>query len=113
MSYNTHSLCLSLVTMAEYVQVYPEESISTMAETITVESRKKVGVEETVVWKEDKELPKQIIPEQKMSQPVRERGDDCFFLLDVVPRENVRVSSYPQPSNILPVVTFLQLFNSL
>ncbi|XP_045901680.1 uncharacterized protein LOC123968783 isoform X1 [Micropterus dolomieu] len=71
------------VTMAEYVQVYPEESISTMAETITVESRKKVGVEETVVWKEDKELPKQIIPEQKMSQPVRERVIPFEIIPDV------------------------------
>lgn len=71
--------------MAEYVRVYPEERISTVAETITVVSRKEVVVEEIVVQKEDKKLPKQIIPEQKISQPVRER-DDWFLLLDVVSR---------------------------
>ncbi|XP_044063520.1 uncharacterized protein LOC122881404 isoform X14 [Siniperca chuatsi] len=82
------------VTVAECVQVYPEESISTVAQTITVESRKEVVFEETVVQKEDKKLPKQIIPEQKISQPVREireRDDDCFLLLDVVPRETAYV----------------------
>ncbi|XP_070767718.1 uncharacterized protein [Enoplosus armatus] len=75
------------VTTAEYVQVYPEESISAVAETVTVESRKEVVVEETVVQKDDKRLPKQIISEQKISQPVTERDDDWFVLLDVIPRE--------------------------
>lgn len=77
-----------LVTIAEYVQVYPEESTSTGVEAaVVVESRKEVVVEEIVVQKTDKKLPKQIIPEQKISQPVRERDDDWFLLLDVVPRE--------------------------
>lgn len=67
--------------MAEYVEVAPEESISTAAETMTVESRKEVIVEELVVYKEDGGL-------QEVSQPVRERDDDDWFLLlDVVPRE--------------------------
>lgn len=81
---------MSLVPTAEYVQVYHEERISTVAETITVESRKEVVVEEIVVQKEDKKLPKQIIPQQKISQPVRER-DDWLLLLDVVPRETAYV----------------------
>nr|XP_040021534.1 uncharacterized protein LOC120810753 isoform X7 [Gasterosteus aculeatus aculeatus] len=69
------------VTVAEYVEVAPEESISTAAETMTVESRKEVIVEELVVYKEDGGL-------QEVSQPVRERDDDDWFLLlDVVPRE--------------------------
>lgn len=72
--------------MVEYVQVYPEESVSTVAETITVESRKEAVVKETVVQKEDR-------GQQKVSQPVRERDDDWFLLLDVVPRE----TSYVPP----------------
>lgn len=76
--------------MAEYVQVYLEERVSTVAETITV-SRKEVVVQETVVQKEDKMLSKQMFPEQKISQPVRERDDDWFLLLDVVPRETAYV----------------------
>lgn len=91
MSYNTHPFCVSLVTMAEYVQVYPEERISTVAKTITEESGKEVVVQETVVHKEDKKLPKQIIPEQKISQPIRQRDDDWFLLLDLVPRETAYV----------------------
>lgn len=82
---------MSLVTKAEYVQVYPEESISTVTETIR-ESRKEVVVEEIVVQKEEKKLPKQIIPvQQKISLPVREIDDDWFLLLDVVPRETAYV----------------------
>ncbi len=63
-----------------------------MVETITVESRKKVVVEEIVVQKEEKKPPKQLIPEQKISQPVRERDDDWFPLLDVVSRETAYIS---------------------
>lgn len=83
LSYNIYSLCLLLVTVAKYSQVYPEDRISTVMETITVESRKEFVVEETVVPK----FPKQIIPEQKISQPVSEREDDWFVLLDVAARE--------------------------
>ncbi|XP_070690933.1 uncharacterized protein [Pempheris klunzingeri] len=87
------------VTMADYVQVYPEERVSTVAETITVESRKEVVIQETVA---DKMLPKQIIPEQ----PVRERDDDWFVLLDVVPRETAYVPpvSVAAMSQIYPSV---------
>jgi len=92
-SYSAHSLSLSLVTLAEYVQVYPEESVSAVAETIAVESKKEVVVEVTVVQKEEKKLPMQIVPEMKISQPVRERDDDWFLLLDVVPRQ----TSYVPP----------------
>ncbi len=75
---------------AEYIQVYPEERISTVAETVTVVSRKEVVVEEIVLQKEDKKLPKQIIPEQKIPQPLTGK-DDWFLLLDVVPRETAYV----------------------
>ncbi|XP_078109293.1 uncharacterized protein LOC144519766 isoform X4 [Sander vitreus] len=87
------------VTMVEYVQVYPEESVSTVAETITVESRKEAVVEEIVVQKEDR-------GQQKVSQPVRERDDDWFLLLDVVPRETSYVPpvSLAVPSQIHPSV---------
>ncbi|CAK6960487.1 uncharacterized protein LOC128367095 [Scomber scombrus] len=92
------------VTMAEYVQVYPKESIFTVAKTVVVVSRKEVVVEKMMVQKEDKKLPKQIIPEQKISQPVRERDDDWFQLLDVVPRETSFVPpvSLPLPAKIYP-----------
>ncbi|XP_028436506.1 titin-like isoform X10 [Perca flavescens] len=87
------------VTMVEYVQVYPEESVPTVAETITVESRKEAVVEEIVVQKEDR-------GQQKVSQPVRERDDDWFLLLDVVPRETSYVPpvSLAVPSQIHPSV---------
>lgn len=91
MSYNTCSLCLTLVTVAKYAQVYPEDSISTVVETIPLESRMEVVVEETVVQREDMKLPKQIILEQTLSQSVRERDDDWFLLQDVVPRETAYV----------------------
>lgn len=67
--------------MAEYIQVYPEESVSTVAETRT---RKKVVVEEIVVQKADRE-------QQEISQPVRQRDDDWYLLLDVVPRKTAYV----------------------
>ncbi|XP_036930180.1 titin-like isoform X4 [Acanthopagrus latus] len=84
------------VTVAKYSQVYPEERISTVMETITVESRKEFVVEETVVPK----FPKQIIPEQKISQPVSEREDDWFVLLDVAARE----TSFVPPATMLAQV---------
>ncbi|XP_039973220.1 uncharacterized protein LOC120783904 isoform X3 [Xiphias gladius] len=94
------------VTMAEYVKVYPEESSSAMVETIAVESKKEVVVEEALGQKEEKKLPIQIVPELKISQPVRERDDDWFLLLDVVPRETSYVPqvSLAVPSQIYPSV---------
>lgn len=82
---------MTLVTVAKYAQVYPEDSISTVVETIPLESRMEVVVEETVVQREDMKLPKQIILEQTLSQSVRERDDDWFLLQDVVPRETAYV----------------------
>nr|XP_046256671.1 uncharacterized protein LOC124065372 isoform X14 [Scatophagus argus] len=94
------------VTTDEYVQVYPGESISALVETISVESRKEVVVDETVMQKEDKKLPAQIIPEQKISPPVRERDDDWFLLLDVISREAPYVPpvSLAEPSQMYPSV---------
>ncbi|XP_075964987.1 uncharacterized protein LOC142969175 isoform X5 [Anarhichas minor] len=84
------------VTMAEYVQVYPEESTSTVAETITIESREEVVGEEIVVQKDDR-------GQQEMSQPVRERDDDWCLLLEVVPRETAFV---PPVSLAVPSLTY-------
>lgn len=78
------SLCLTLVAMAEFAQVYPEDSISTVAETIALASRSEVVVEE---MREDVKLSEQITLEQRTFPSVRERDDDWFLLLDVVPRE--------------------------
>lgn len=77
--------------MAKYAQVYPEESISTVAETMLLESRMEVVVEGIVVQKEDMKLPKPIILERKLSQSVIKRDDDWFLLLDVVPRETTYI----------------------
>nr|XP_033496144.1 uncharacterized protein LOC117265653 isoform X2 [Epinephelus lanceolatus] len=87
------------VTKAEYVQVYPEERISTVAEMRTVESRKEVVVEEMVVQTEER-------AQQKISQPVIERDDDWFLLLDVVPRGTAYIPPVPPaiPSQIYPSV---------
>ncbi|XP_018543577.2 uncharacterized protein LOC108890900 isoform X12 [Lates calcarifer] len=87
------------VTVAEYVQVYPEEGVSAAAKTIAVELRKEVVIEETVMQREEKKLPTQIIPELKIPQPVRERDDDWFVLLDVIPRE----TSYVPPVSLASV----------
>ncbi|XP_030013889.1 uncharacterized protein LOC115435549 isoform X3 [Sphaeramia orbicularis] len=81
------------VSMADYDQGYAEETIST--ETVIVESRRKVVVEEIMIQKKEKELPKQIIPQKKVSQPVRQRDDDWYVLLDVTPRETVYVPPVP------------------
>lgn len=48
-------------------------------------------VEEDVVQRDDLRLPAQIIVEQRPPQPVRDRDDDWFLLLDVVPREKTYV----------------------
>ena len=88
MTHSAHSLSLSLVTM---VQVYPEESISAVAEMIAVESKKEVVIEDIVMQEEERKPPMQFISEPKISQPVRARDDDWFLLLDVVPRETTYV----------------------
>ncbi|TNN78450.1 Protein 4.1 [Liparis tanakae] len=87
------------VTVAECVQVCPEGSISTAAGTITIESRREVIGEEVVVHQDHK-------GEQKLSQPVGEREDDWFLLLDVVPRESAVVPpvSLALSSHVYPVV---------
>lgn len=87
MTYNVPSLFLLSVNISQYVEVYPGESISVLAEAIAVESKKVFVVEETVVQKEEKKAPLQINPEPKIFQPERERDDDWFLLLDVVSRE--------------------------
>ncbi|XP_058503645.1 uncharacterized protein LOC131471230 isoform X5 [Solea solea] len=81
------------VTVAEYVQVYPEESSIS-----AVELKKKVVVID-ILQKEEKKLPIQIIPELKTSPLERERDDDWFLLLDVVPRE---MSHVPPVSVAVP-----------
>ena len=104
-SYSAHSYSFTLVTTTEYVQVHPGKVISAVAETIAVESRKVVVVEEAMVQTGGKMLPTQIIPEMKISQPVRKRDDDWFVLLDVVPRE----TSYVPPGTCslhMPVFSF-------
>lgn len=75
---------MSLVTKEEYVQVYPEESVSAVVEVKT-ETRQEVIVEEITVQKG--EVKRQITPQQQISPPVTERDDDWFVLLNVVPRE--------------------------
>ncbi|XP_029927918.1 titin-like isoform X2 [Myripristis murdjan] len=84
------------VTREEYVQVYPEESVSAVVEVKT-ETRQEVIVEEIMVQKG--EVKRQITPQQQISPPVTERDDDWFVLLDVVPRE---VSYSPPVSQAVP-----------
>nr|XP_029133799.1 uncharacterized protein LOC109986625 isoform X8 [Labrus bergylta] len=84
---STRETYVQQVTAEEYV---PEESISVQSDIIKVASREKVVVEEIagiVLEKEDKNLSEQILPEQKIPEAVRERDDDWFLLLDVIPRE--------------------------
>ncbi|XP_035020391.2 uncharacterized protein LOC118114199 isoform X4 [Hippoglossus stenolepis] len=96
----------AFVPQVTMVQVYPEESISAVAEMIAVESKKEVVIEDIVMQKEEKKLPMQFISELKISQPVRARDDDWFLLLDVVPRETTYVPpvSLAVPSQIYPSV---------
>ncbi|KAK2844434.1 hypothetical protein Q5P01_011093 [Channa striata] len=84
---------------------HPEESISPVAETIALESNKNVVGEEVVVLKEEKKPPILIIPELKISQPLTERDDDWFLLLDV-PRKTPHVlpGGLAVPSQIYPSV---------
>ncbi|XP_068999114.1 uncharacterized protein [Embiotoca jacksoni] len=84
------------VSTAEYVQIYHRESISTVTEAAAAESRREVVVETIVMRKEDEKPPEQIIPEQKTFQPVRERDDDWFLLLDLVSKE----TSYVPPVSV-------------
>ncbi|CAB1334796.1 unnamed protein product [Coregonus sp. 'balchen'] len=66
------------------VQVYVEETISSMVKVMTVEQREETTVtvvEEMELQQEERHL------EQKPSQSQREVEDDWFVLLDVVPRE--------------------------
>lgn len=85
--------------MAEYAQTYPGKTISAVTETIAVESKNKVVVEVIAVQREEMRLPVQIVPEMKVSQPVREDAD-WSKLLDVVARETSYVAPGTQPSNI-------------
>lgn len=71
---------LSIVSMAEYTQVYERESISTVTGV--------QAVVDIVMQKEDVRLP-----EQKVIQPAREREDDWFLLLDVVSKKTPVVPS--------------------
>lgn len=89
MSKYRKSISLSSVVMEEeHVQIYPEASVSTVVEMIAVEIRQEIIAEEITVLKEDKRTPRQIILEQKLpAQPLRERDDDWFVLLDGVSRE--------------------------
>lgn len=87
--------------MAEYGQGYAEETIST--ETVIAESRREVVVEQIMIQKKEKEIPKQIILQQKVSQPVRQRDDDWYVLLDVAPKEAVYV---PPGTNLFPHIFF-------
>ncbi|XP_029360050.1 titin homolog isoform X2 [Echeneis naucrates] len=80
------------VTVAEYAEVYTEE-------TIAVESKKKVVVEMIAEQEEEKMLPVQVVSVMKKSEPLRERDDDWFLLLDVAPRQ---ISYVPQVSVPVP-----------
>ncbi|CAB1416778.1 unnamed protein product [Pleuronectes platessa] len=96
----------AFVPQVTMLQVYPEESISAVAEMIALESKKEVVIEDVVMQMEERKLPMQLISELKISQPVRARDDDWFLLLDVVPRETTYVPpvSLAVPSQIYPSV---------
>ncbi|XP_071025921.1 uncharacterized protein [Oncorhynchus clarkii lewisi] len=89
-------------SLQEQVQVYVDETISSMVKVMTVVQREETRV--TVV--EEMELQKdQSRLEQKLSQ--REMEDDWFVLLDIVPREpsvipsasvEERIPVYPEES---------------
>lgn len=86
-SYNIFH-CLTSVAMADFELVYPEDRIPTVAETKALASRSEVIVEE---MREDEKLPEQITTEQRTFQSFRDRDDDWFLLLDVVPRETAYI----------------------
>ncbi|XP_045553526.1 uncharacterized protein isoform X2 [Salmo salar] len=92
------------LTEQEQVQVYVEETISSMVKVMTVVQREETRV--TVV--EEMELQEdQSHLEQKPSQSQREMEDEWFVLLDIVPREpsvipsasvEERIPVYPKES---------------
>lgn len=91
-----HHKCPTVVVHSFSVtfdQVYPGRSFSGETETTAVESKKDFVIDSIVVQKEEKKHGVQIIPELKMSQPLRARDDDWYLLLDVGPRE----TSYVPP----------------
>lgn len=79
---------MTVVSTAEYPEVYPAESIPVV--TPRVSSKMEAVVEEIVVQKDDMRLPKSAVWEVKQS--FRERSDDWFLLLDVVAKETAYVS---------------------
>lgn len=79
---------LTVVSMAEYPEVYPAESIPVV--TPRVSSEMELVVEEIVLQKEDTVLPES--PVRELKQSFRERSDDWFLLLDVVAKETAYVS---------------------
>ncbi|XP_035485046.1 uncharacterized protein LOC118302716 isoform X8 [Scophthalmus maximus] len=83
----------AFVPQVTFDQVYPGRSFSGETETTAVESKKDFVIDSIVVQKEEKKHGVQIIPELKMSQPLRARDDDWYLLLDVGPRE----TSYVPP----------------
>lgn len=68
--------------MAEYPEVYPDESIPVVTQTVS--SMMEV-VEDIVAQKTNMMLPKSAVQEAKQS--FRERSDDWFVFLDAVSRE--------------------------
>lgn len=68
-------------------EVNPGESIPVVTQRES--SKMEVVVEAIVVQKEDAKLPKSAV--QELKQSFRERKDDWFLLLDVVPREKAYV----------------------
>ncbi|XP_062254580.1 uncharacterized protein LOC133964485 isoform X4 [Platichthys flesus] len=96
----------AFVPQVTMLQVYPEESISAVAEMMADETKKEVVIEDVVMQMEERKLPMQLISELKISHPVRARDDDWFLLLDVVPRETTYVPpvSLAVPSQIYPSV---------
>ncbi|XP_045553501.1 uncharacterized protein isoform X27 [Salmo salar] len=77
-------------SLQEQVQVYVEETISSMVKVMTVVQREETRV--TVV--EEMELQEdQSHLEQKPSQSQREMEDEWFVLLDIVPRERSVIPS--------------------
>lgn len=93
-------LCLTVVAMADYAEVYPAESIPVEAQSVP--SVLEVVVEEMVVQKKDTVRPESAV-KQEVKQSFRERSDDWFLLLDVVSRETAYVP---------PGICFHQLFTS-
>lgn len=77
-AYRDLSMCLFLVPPEERTQVYKKEQISCSAvtEAVRVESRREMVTEENLKQRD-----------VKPPKPLRERDDDWFLLLDVVPKD--------------------------